>query len=80
MTGLWERLFGRRKTPEADARETVLEESANALKIARLVAEENIIANEERVKEIKKAVRKEEDALYRLAGDALNAFKRDELR
>lgn len=80
MTGLWERVFGHRKDPEAFAREAVLAESENTLRLAKLVAEETIIANEERVKEIRKAVKKEEAALIQLAGGALDAFKRDGLR
>lgn len=80
MTGLWERVFGHRKDPEAQARDAVLAESESSLRLAKLVAEETIFANEERVKELRKAVKKEEAALIRLAGGALGAFKRDGLR
>lgn len=74
MNGLWQRLFG---THRDMSREAVLAETDSVLQAAKRVALNSIVDNEEQVKQVTQALRREEVALISLADDVLGAFKRD---
>lgn len=78
MTGLWERIFG--KKPVDVERTATLAESSSALRVAKRVALENIVSERERRQAVERAVRKEEAALLALAENTLAAFQKEELR